>query len=366
MQSVYATSTLSNFFSNALFAYEDRVQEFGRYGKRILGIDDAGTIQSKEESQLAARYDLSLRAGGTSFPSRKPLVEVECAGHSKYETILPLLHNQMMFPPWTSAPINAVQWSVSVSDYKSRRGDLNSTVVNSSWIDIEQFGDVKPSLGAVFFTPEIISPGGCYYCENQGNNFSSYTCTVDARWMATKAFSDASMGRRAIFDSVPNPIGSFSVDRDLKKAAPLTPLYLAESWTKALDVPWIDSITQIVATNRTVLDTIGQKCVEANTIINATYRGRPFENNQPHRMTTDPMKMPMCLEVWLSMYLTEAISHTQDFIPTYFVVEGHNLDTSVKSEYHTKDPYIVQTLYDEINQLPSNYGPKDQYIYNCN
>ena len=357
IQSVYTTSTLSNFFGNALFAFEDRLREFGRDGKRILGTSGAGTIQFKEEDKLAARYDLVLRAGGKTFPSRKPLVLVECGGHSKEKATLPLPHGQMYIAPWTAAPISSAQWSVSASNYTALQGDLNSTVVNSTWIYNEQFGDVKPSLGAVFFTPETMFPGGCYSCADRNTNFSSYTCTIDARWMATKAFSDASMGRRAIFDSVPNPLGSFSVDGDLKKAAPLTPLYLSESWTKALDVPWIDSITHAVVTNRTVLDTIGQKCLEANTFINATFLGKPFNQNQPHRITKNPMNMLMCLEVWLAVHVTEAISHAQDSVPTYFVAEGHNLGLSDNSKYFATDPYLVQNVYDDIVQLSSNYEP---------
>ena len=364
IQSVYATSTLSNFLGNALFAYEDRVTEIGRFAQSVLGIDDGSTVQSKEKDNLAARYDLSLRAGRKYFPSRKPLVEVECAGHPKSVTKLPLLHDRMMFPPWTTAPISTTQWSVSSSDYKDLRGELNSTLVNSTWIYNEQFGDVKPSLGAIFLTPEIQAAGLCYQCPEPSYNFSYYTCAVDARWMATKVFSDASMGKRAIFDSVPNPIDSFGVDGDLGKAAPMTPLYLAESWTKALDVPWIDSITNKVATNRTVLDTIGQKCLEANTFINATLFGKPLENNQPHRITTDPMNMLKCLEVWLSIYLTEAISHTQDSIPTYFVIEGHDLPLTRNTEYYTKNPYLVQNLYERVNQLPSNFGPNDSRVTN--
>ena len=366
LQSLYATSTLSNFFGNALFAYEDLVSDTGRSAQTILGVDNAGTLQSKKKDKLGARYDLTLRGGRKPFPSRKPVVEVECAGNTRDKTLLPLPHGSMIFSPWTVDPIKSAQWSISASDYTNLRGDLNSSTVNSSWIYNEQFGEVKPSLGAVFLAPEVLTRSSCYSCAEKSYNFSSYTCTIDARWMATKAFSDVAAGKRAIFDSAPNPVKPFEMNGDLEKAAPLNPLYFDESWVKALEVPWVESIIQRVPTNRTILDTIGQKCLEANSFINSTLLGRQFDQNEPHRITKDPMQMLTCLQKWIAIYITEAISHTHDSIPAYFVTEGHNLDFSYNKQYYKRDPYLVQNLYDEVALYASNHGVNDTRVHNIN
>ena len=363
LQSVYVTSTLSNFYGDTLIAYENLVEGFGAYKSTILGVANGkGTVQSATQPEFAGRYDLTLRSGGKNFPSRKPLVEVECAGHTKDATSLPLLHDRMIYPPWNEDPIFSTQWSVLSSDYSSLVGDLNSTIVNATWIPNEQFGNVKPSLGAIFSTPEVLAAGGTYTVEEgmRSANFSYYTCTIDARWMPTKAFSEVSNGIRTVIDALPNPIGSelrAALGPESKHMSALPLLFLAESWVKALDVPWIDSIATKVPTNRTVLQVIGQRCLDSNTLINATLFGKEFDDKKPHRITKSPMAMLICLEVWLSIFLTEGIAHAQDSIPAYFVAEGHNLPVS-SDDFYYKDAFLVQKLGNDISHQASKPDPR--------
>lgn len=75
--------------------------------------------------------------------------------------------------------------------------------------------------------------------------------------------------------------------------------------------------------NRTTLDTISQKCLDKNTFINATLLGRPFDDDQPHRITLSTIEMLGCLPVSLSAYLADAILRAQNNFPTYFVASGH-------------------------------------------
>jgi hypothetical protein len=348
IHSVYSASTLSNFLGRALFAYDELLSSFTQ---SVLDVNGPNTIQT-EDDNLLARYDLSLRAAGRAVTTRKPLVEVECAGYPADSTSLTLVHDRMFWPPWTSDPFASAEWIVASSEYSGLSVDLNSTLINSSWIDIEQFGSVKPSLAAIFATPETISTLG-YPTRNQ--NFSLYTCTIDARWMPTRAFSDASSGHRAIFDSNPNPEGAIITSILGVGPTPdaLPNMFIADSWAKLLNVPWTDSVAFPVPTNRTILDTIAQKCLDKNTFFNSSFIGVPFEDGLSHRIATNPMAMTQCLQVSLSIYLADAIARVQDSIPTYFVAKGHVKPYSSSSP---SDVYFAQSLYDEIDQWAGTYS----------
>ncbi|RDW75517.1 hypothetical protein BP6252_06659 [Coleophoma cylindrospora] len=347
-QSVYLTSTLSNFLGRALFAYDDHLQNVRATN---LGIYGSTTLQSEEDSNLLARYDLSFRAAGKEIATRKPLVEIECAGYPSNSTSLSFLHNTMVWPPWQEEPIFSTEWSVSTSDYANLSMDLNSTIVNSSWVDIAQFDGIKPSLAAIFTTPETVYQSGYHKYSNQ----SFYTCTIDARWMPTKVFTDASSGKAAVFDFFPDPNGPILAELDNGPVPDSMPsLYIAESWTKLLDVPWMDSVAFPVPTNRSILDTIGQKCLEQTSFLNVSILGTSFNDSLPRRVTTSPMNMPQCLQVSLSVFLTDALARVQDAIPTYFVMEGH-----VQSQYPSipSDIFLVQDLYNDYAvQSASVYG----------
>jgi len=268
-QSLYVTTTLSNFLGNALMAYQTALKEFGNRAQSSLGVNPPYTLQRQGTSEeLAARYDLSLRSSVKTVKTRKPVINVECAGHPPGTPDLPLRHDRMSWPPWDTDPIKSTQWSVPSSDYTNSMTNLNSTIVNSSVIDISQFGDIKPSLGIFFSTPEVKTSGpGCPYCKeaNTNTNYSSYTCTIDARWVETRAFSDASSGERAIFDFNSSPISdTFHEQKQANFSAP--PMYMSQSWTESLTVPWMDDILKPVpSTNRTVFDIIGQRCLDTHT-----------------------------------------------------------------------------------------------------
>jgi hypothetical protein len=327
-QGIYLTSTLSNFLGSALVSYNSVLREIGS-SYSSLGYNGYSTIQAADSS-LLARYDLSFRAAGKEVATRKPVVEVECAGYPQNTTSLGLPHSQMAWPPWTTDPIFSTQWNISSSDYSSLFIDLESNIVNSSWIDIDQFGDIRPSLGALFATPSIISApvvGG------QSNNNSLYTCTIDARWMPTKAFWDSSSGAGAVFDSNPNPNAAIDVNSGLYPTT-LPAAYIDQSWADILNVPWIDSITDPVPTNRTILDTIGQKCVDKNTFFNST--------SGILSSTSSKQTLLSCFEVALSIYIADAMARLQDSTPIYFVAEGH-LDPS-DSDFPS-DVFYVQNLF---------------------
>jgi hypothetical protein len=157
--------------------------------------------------------------------------------------------------------------------------------------------------------------------EEGRTNRSWYACTIDARWMPTNTFWDSSSGTAAVFDSNPNPVAAIDPDADLSGLHPYAydVVSIDASFANILTVPWVDSLTDPTPTNRTILDIIGQKCVDSNTHINST-TGVRLSN-------VDKMVMLTCLNVGLSIYITDAMSRVQDHLPIYFVAEG-NIPTS--------------------------------------
>lgn len=124
------------------------------------------TIYDVDEN-LLARYDLSLQSAGARITTRKPLVAVQCTGFPKNASSLTLYHDVMVWPPWQSEPLSSVEWTFPASDFSKLSVDSNSSILNSSWINIDQFEGVKPSLGAFFAAPEAINPSGCYACDDE-------------------------------------------------------------------------------------------------------------------------------------------------------------------------------------------------------
>jgi hypothetical protein len=334
VSSLYLASTLSTFLGNALTAYSTLMGSL-QYGN--LGILE--TIQQKDD--FLGRYDLSLRSAGKRISTRKPVVEVQCTGWPTDATNMSLDHSEMVYPPWTSDPIFNTDWSISAADFATLAIDNNSTLVNSSWINIEQFGSLKPSLGAYFATPELVAKG-CVFGQATCN-YSQYTCTIDARWMPTRAILDGSSGKQIVADANPNPIGPAFDDLNNGPAPPSYPsVFISESWSQLLSVPWIDSITNPVPSNRTILDTIGQKCLDKNTFLNATLVGRHFDDGLSHRVVTNVMDMLGCLQVSLSVYLSDALARAQNNIPTYFVMKGEVFPPGRSA---SNNVYLVQDLY---------------------
>jgi hypothetical protein len=190
---------------------------------------------------------------------------------------------------WPSSPdFTNTQWSFPASDFSNLSVDLNSTVVNSSWVGIENFpsDQPRPSLGAFFATPETV------FGFLMGS-YSLYSCAIDARWAYTHALLDASSGQPLIFDGNPNPNGELltSVFDNGPAPAALPSIYISDSWSAALNPPWIDSITSPVPSNQTILDTIGQICLERHTFLNSSLNGSPFSDSLSHLIMTDPMPM---------------------------------------------------------------------------
>jgi hypothetical protein len=190
---------------------------------------------------------------------------------------------------WPSSPdFTNTQWSFPASDFSNLSVDLNSTVVNSSWVGIENFpsDQPRPSLGTLFATPETV------FGPRMGS-YSLYSCAIDARWAYTHALLDASSGQPLIFDGNPNPNGELltSVFDNGPAPAALPSIYISDSWSTALNPPWIDSITSPVPSNQTILDTIGQICLERHTFLNSSLNGSPFSDGLSHLIMTDPMPM---------------------------------------------------------------------------
>jgi len=104
------------------------------------------------------------------------------------------------------------------------RSQLDSR--NLSWVGIENFpnNQPRPSLGAFFATPEtVFGPGN--------GSYSLYSCTIDARWLYTHAFLDASSGQAIIYDANPNPNGDLinSVFGSGPAVAALPSIYISDS-----------------------------------------------------------------------------------------------------------------------------------------
>jgi hypothetical protein len=354
IQSVYLASTLSGFLGDLLFGFDDAIRRFGSNANQILGVPGKETtLQDNVKQNLGLRYDLAIGREGQGMKVRKPMVSVECAGHPADAEDLPLLHDRMLWPPWNVEPLKSARWKVQASSFSKSIGDLNSTFVNASLIEIEQFGNLKPSLGVFFSTPEIRTPysGKCYNCgdANPNRNHSMFTCTVDARWIPARAFSDSSYGLRSIFDSNPDPLDAIGPDpKGRLESAPN--LYLSSSWSKALAVPWVGDLLNPSPSNRTMLDVIGQRCLDASTRLNATLMGRTFEDGLAHRINTNPQRMLECLQIGLSIGIAEAISRSQDNIPAYFVAEGHNLPVNTKINQLKPDVFLVADLRRDMPQ----------------
>ncbi|KAE9374316.1 hypothetical protein N431DRAFT_556649 [Stipitochalara longipes BDJ] len=342
-QSSYIASTLSNFLGKALVSFSSLLQSISP--STMGGGDFTTTIQTAED--ILARYDLSFRSAGKQIATRKPLVEIECSGYPAGTEFLGLPHD--MFFLASSPDFSNTQWSYPASDFASLSVDPNSDIVNSSWVNSELFlsDQPRPSLGALFATPETFF--------GQNGSYSLYSCAIDARWTYTQALLDASSGQPIVFDGNPDPNGALvtSITGVGPVPATLPSIQISESWSAAINPPWIDSITSPVPGNRRILDTIGQICLDSYTSLNATLYSKPFSDGLDHRVMVDsihqilPIPMPMlqCLQVTLAVYLTDALSRVQDTIPAYFVRSGR----LEPMNHPSTDMFLVQDLYyDEV------------------
>ncbi|KAH7319464.1 hypothetical protein BKA65DRAFT_102540 [Rhexocercosporidium sp. MPI-PUGE-AT-0058] len=345
----FATSSLSTFLGNAMLAY-DRVLSGFRPQK--IGIyEGKGTIQG-EKGQLRARYDLSFESAGKNIPTRKPFVETQCQGFPANSTSFVLPHDRMRMSPWNSEPIYSTQWSVPTTTYSGLSTDLNSTIVNSSFIGSEQFGAIKPSLGAIFATPEILH--GLTSFIDSPLPWSYFVCTFDARWVQTQTYLVMASPEQTVYDSFPDPPGKFVATDEDPGDVQATPAYINESWANLLNMPLIDSISNPIPTNRTILDTIGQKCVDERTFLNATFTlGRQnFTDGKLHRISHDSIAITSCLQVSLSVYLADALARAHNSVPIYIDLEGR-VDNPYRKDVWPKDVSVSQSIYEDPQLLDS-------------
>lgn len=362
-RSLYTATSMSNFVGRALFGFEDSLKGFGWWAWKIFGVqvEEQGTPTTFEwfhSKDKAERFDLSLRSANTDVPIRKPFVMIECAGYAAENESIVLLHDQMFWPPWNRAPIADAEWRINISEFSSITGGSNSTTVNSSIIDTSRFGDVKPSLGVYYAMPEIVAAGpGCAGCQyNPNTNYSNFVCTVDARWMPSGAFSDASAGERGIFD-----VNSSSIDAAFMREATrddLPNIYVSEAWTNAITVPWVDSVLTSDVMQRSMLDIIGQKCLDANTYFSnkIPITGTLFSDQSIRRVIPDPTGILTCLQVNLAITLTEALSRVQDPIPMYFVADARGMPVRNPKTYNA-DEFLVTDILLPLNDFPQ-LGPR--------
>ena len=321
--STYITHTLSNFYGTALNSWTDLLYLFGSPLTNTPNIQRDGT-------DLKARYDLSLLKAGSKAPAKKPTVQVECNG------FLPDT-SEITFPQnFVSSATGAL--SVPSSQFEDLAVDRNSEAVNFTWIDVRQFGNSHPSLLAIFGTPAIYTYSSVQYGASSSNTnytFSLFGCTVNAGWESASVFYDDSVGSAAIYDANPSgDDGSGTYDS----------IQIHPGFAEYLNVPYFEGGVTPVSTNKTIMQVIGEKCVDRNSAVNETVLGLPFPDNGTHHVMEDPMTILKCLQVSLATYVVDAISRVQDSIPAYFVASGHPVDDYA---IH-KDLYYVQPLYEDF------------------
>ena len=137
---------------------------------------------------------------------------------------------------WGSEPIASTTWTVPFSAYSNLSVDLNSTIVNSTLIagDSEYFGEVRPSMGAIFATPEILHSGTF---QESTEPWSFFACTFNARWMETETHLEIAPPESTVYDSSPDPQVPGYIDPDQTKDLPAIPAYIGESWANLLNGP---------------------------------------------------------------------------------------------------------------------------------
>ncbi|KAL2063661.1 hypothetical protein VTL71DRAFT_5466 [Oculimacula yallundae] len=341
----YLTSSLSVFLGDAMLGYHNVLSSIGT--QWLTGNDGKGTVQH-EDKKLRARYDLSFKAGPKEILTRKPLVEAQCSGFPGNSTSLILPHGQMSGGNWALDPIASTVWTIPFANFSTLSADLNSTIVNTTFIasDADFFPASKPSLAAIFATPKI------YHLDNGFEDkgpLSYFACTFNARWMVTKTYLEIAVPESTVYDSSPDPEAGFYVSEGGQDISSL-PALIAGSWADLLNAPWIDSLENPEPTNRTILDIIGQQCINTHTYLNATVlRQKPIPDGDLHYVVNEVMQIYTCLQAALSAYLTDALSRAHNTVPVYIDIEGH-VDKPY-SEFYPKDLSISASLYADAQLL---------------
>jgi hypothetical protein len=129
--SSYTARTLSNFLGRALKSFDQDLLMFD------IPYTNKANIQRLDE-KLLARYDLSLISGGKKIPTKRPRVEVQCAGFQADA-------GEVTFPQNFGSSRGAAL-TVPSSQFRDLSANPDSQAVNFTWIDVTQFRDSNPSL----------------------------------------------------------------------------------------------------------------------------------------------------------------------------------------------------------------------------
>lgn len=144
--------------------------------------------------------------------------------------------------------------------------------------------------------------------------------------MRTDTYLEIASIERTVFDSFPDPRDNGYTDRypgDGQRDVSFVPMYIGESWANLLNVPWVDSLATPTPTNRTILDTIGQKCIDRHTFLNATFlRQKSVDDGKLNRVSVEEMGISTCLQVSLWVCLSDALARAHDSVHIYINVEG--------------------------------------------
>ena len=321
-----------------------------------------------QENKGLARYDLSLHSVGKQIPTRKPIVQIVCNGWSPSTTQVIFPYVSMKSPQDSNDPAYPIQWTINSAEYPELMfsGTHLLSPVNVTFIPPSQFPLPRPSLLTLFSTPEVYD-GSCAYdgddCDDDPELFTSTSliaCSVDARWMTTHASYDWSNGLPTIYDSNPTPDYYSS-----HSSSPIMPdypqFYIDSSFTSLLNPPYTDNTPDSVLSNQTVLQALGQKCVDTNTVVADSIQGITFPDNGTHHITSNYQAVIQCLETAFNFYLADALSHAQDAIPVYLVGEGRG-GVAYDEDYNpiNVDAFAVNSLY----SYEDNFGDPSGFLVN--
>ena len=325
-----------------------------------------------QENKGLARYDFSLNSAGEQLPTRKPIVQMVCSGFSPSTTQVTFPYVSMKLPEDLIDPADLPHWTINSTAYPELMfsGAHPFSPVNVTFIPPSRFPSPRPSLLTLFSTPEVYD-GSCAYtgagCSDEGSllfaNTSLIACSVDARWMKTHASYDWSNGLPTIYDTNPTPDCYGPSDpSDISPSMPDYPqFYIDSSFTSFLNPPYTDDTPDSVLSNQTLLQALGQKCMDTNTFAADNIQGIPFPDNGTHRIAPSYNAVVQCLQTAFSFYLADALSHAQDAIPVYLVGEG---ETVVFDEEAFKpvivDALAVNSLYD----YASDPGDPSDFLVN--
>ncbi|KAL5314597.1 hypothetical protein ACEPPN_017239 [Leptodophora sp. 'Broadleaf-Isolate-01'] len=170
--------------------------------------------------------------------------------------------------------------------------------------------------------------------------------------MRTDTYLEIASIERTVFDSFPDPRDNGYTDRypgDGQRDVSFVPMYIGESWANLLNVPWVDSLATPTPTNRTILDTIGQKCIDRHTFLNATFlRQKSVDDGKLNRVSVEEMGISTCLQV--SLWMRLLVLTTRCISTSTLKAESTTLTKSVWPSVFS----ISQSIYDDPQLFSSS------------